>query len=276
MRKIYFLVFLFVVCQFQTTVAMEPPKQDFDFDMSIRYHGNRIHVKVIPRNTELHTHIVEIRLCSAVDLNIEDSGCNTPGFVSETLVSAKSSRKVEPNKFDTRLSSSGTGLSFKPIQVIDNWPLVYVETKVRMKIPGKGWAANGKIVRNISRIDKANANAGRAIGMVMIDAQTPIWRWYVVGAILGSFALFAIIGMIHQKIARTRKKIRRDQLYSRNGIYQFSGGPKGKNNGFKALYEIETVQEQERKKDKKIQDDMEIIGIENGMLVEEEDYSKWM
>lgn len=277
MQLILCFIFLFLGCQFQNISAKTPLEQDLNVDILIRYHGERIHVKVAPHDSKLHPHVIAASLCSAVDLNMGEAGCKTSGFVTKTLVSMKSSSKgVEPNKFDARVQSSGAGLSFKPIQVIENWPLVYVEMEIKMKIPGKGWAANGKVIRKITRIDRANSNAGRAVGMLMVDATTSMWKWYVAMAIVGSFTIFVVVGMIQQKISRTRRKIRRGKFYSKNGIYQFSGGSKADNINFEALYKAETYQEQKQKEDRETQSNMEEIAKNNGMLVEEDDFSDWI
>lgn len=263
--KIFF--FFFLLFSFQYSRAS--PTLDIQSDLLIRYHGERIHIKVIPHDKELYPHVIEASLCSAVDLNMGIAGCKTSGFVMETLVVADASKRVKENRFDARLPSSGAGLSFKPIQVIKDWPLVYVEMGIKMKIPGKGWAANGEIVRKIARIDRSNIKAGEAFGMKIPTTHTMGWKGYAGLSLIGLFTLLLIVSFIQRKIIRTRKNLYGIRPYARDNIYPFSGGNES-GCDFRALINSDTMREKSEREDKETQLEMERIAIQNGMLIKDD------
>ena len=266
-----FFFFLGILCLAQCTATTTASSRDLQSDLLIRYHGGRIHIKVTAHDAELHPHVVSARLCSAVDLNIEEMGCRTPGFVVETLAVEDSPEKVKKSKFEARIPASGAGLSFVPIQVIKGWPLVYIEIEMRMKLPGTGWVGGSTTIRKVARIDKANTKAGRAFGMILPDDTIPWWQGYTGMAILGAFCVFMVIAFVQRKIAHTRKKIRTMRPYSSNGVYPFAGGTEKSTCEFRALYQAEARKERLCREDIETQVDMEKIAMENGMLARRDD-----
>lgn len=238
-----------------------------NYDMLVRYHGGRIHIKVLPASEELHPRIISACLCTSVDLNMEDAGCNTPGFVVKELIEKGHPISIKGDALDVRSHSTSNGLSFKPVQVIDKWPLVYVELEVRLKIPGGGWAANGTTTKKTIRVDKYDTKSGRALGMEIDEDDELTWQAYTGMVLLGAVGVFLVMGLIQRKIKSAKKIARGQRLYSDKAEYKFQDEKEDSKCNFLNLYKSETLKDQRERTDIEEQRSAELIAINAGILL---------
>jgi len=274
---LFALLCLIAVAQAGEPPAMAPASHSTKADMLIRFHGNRIHIKVIPEDKTLYPHIVKATLCSAKDLNMGKDGCETDGFISKTLVVPDQKDRVPKSNYDARLPSSGSGISFKPVQVIKDWPLVYVELLLKMKQKNGKWEGNGEIIRKIERIDRANAVAGKAFGMETPEADRPWWQLWALGSLAGLLGLLLIISGVKRRITTAMRRVQNRRLWSEKSDYHFAGGREASGSDFRELYN-QTKYPREAQKEKEAEERLNMMQIakDTGFLVDDNTEIDWL
>lgn len=239
-----------------------------EVEVLIRFHGDRIHIKLVPKDHKFHAHVTGVDLCSSVDLNIGEKGCHTSGFVSENVLSRDADTT---NKFDARFMSSGSGLSVKPVPVIDNWPLVYVELQYKVKESGKGWVDNGKVFRQVARVDRQSAKAGRALGMNIPESDKLTWQWTVAIGLTAIITLFAVASFVQRKIVRATRRASRQREYS--PTYSFDAQEDEATCAFLRSKHKESLHEQRKRTERELREKYSKIAADMG--TREADEEEW-
>jgi len=215
--------YLLSLCMIISIVSCSiiPKKKGADlFDLSITFHGDRLHFRVMSSNNSISPHISSFILCSAVDRNIKSVGCFTQGFTRITVLSP--SYKTKNKGIDLRLETSERKLSIKPSQVIPNWPLVYVEVVVKFKTTDHKWLHNGKEYTILKRIDRVNRLAGISLGMPFPESRGYSWKLYVIMFICSCFIVVLTISGVKTRIKTAQRRARQNRPYSRKSTYDFN------------------------------------------------------
>lgn len=216
--RYFFLCLFFLSLETCTASSLSILDRPNIYKFSIRYHGSRLHIRVLPTDTSLIAHVTEASVCSAVDLNLQEFGCKTPGFTNIVLITQEGPKTVTKiNQYQTRLESSKKKFSIKPVTVIQDWPLVYIDVCVKFKQVNGKWLNDGECFRAIERIDKADKRAGSAMGMNPMEGDPQYtWKVYILMGVAGCFICIALISMVKRSITNGYRKAMKREAREEN------------------------------------------------------------